>query len=96
MRARKAVFRQPLDPVLSGLLPPDEFPTDFPYGPDLDNLLKRFMDALNVTVFSEAKGKDSCIVSMMVLKTRVASREEAGAHLEVMPVSLAAPSRENA
>ncbi len=78
------------------LLPPDKFPTDFPYGPDLDNLLKRFMDALNETVFSEAKGKDSCIVSMTVLKTRVASREEAGADLEVMPVSLAASSRVNA
>ena len=78
------------------LLPPDKFPKDFPYGPDLDNLLKRFMDALNETVFREAKGKDSCIVSMTVLKTRVASRTEAGAHLEVMPVSLATSSHVNA
>jgi len=23
------------------LLPPDKFPADYPYGPDLDNLLKR-------------------------------------------------------
>ena len=37
------------------LLPPDKFPNDLPYGPDLDNLLKRFMDALNETVFCEAK-----------------------------------------
>ena len=71
------------------LLPPDKFPADYPYGPDLDNLLKRFMDALNATVFSAAKGKDSCIVSMTVLKARVASPKDAGAHLEVMPVSLA-------
>lgn len=78
------------------LLPPDKFPSDFPYGPDLDNLLKRFMDALNETVFCEARGEDSCIVSMTVMKTRVASREEAGAHLEVMPVSLATSSRVNA
>jgi Holliday junction resolvase RusA-like endonuclease len=71
------------------LLPPDKFPVDYPYGPDLDNLLKRFKDALNATVFREAKGKDSCIVAMTVLKSRVASPKEAGAHLEVMPVSLA-------
>jgi Holliday junction resolvase RusA-like endonuclease len=70
------------------LLPPDKFPADYPYGPDLDNLLKRFMDALNMTVFREAKGTDSCIVAMTVLKTRVASPSEAGAHLEVMPVSV--------
>jgi Holliday junction resolvase RusA-like endonuclease len=78
------------------LLPPDKFPLDYPYGPDLDNLLKRFMDALNETVFCQAKGKDSCIVSMTVLKTKVASVIDAGAHLEVMPVSLATESRVNA
>ena len=33
------------------LLPMDKFPTDFPYGPDLDNLLKRFLDALNETIY---------------------------------------------
>jgi Holliday junction resolvase RusA-like endonuclease len=70
------------------LLPPDKFPSDYPYGPDLDNLLKRFMDALNQTVFREAEGHDSCIVSLTVLKTRVASPAEAGAHLEILPVSL--------
>lgn len=37
------------------LLPPDKFPRDFPYGPDLDNLLKRLFDALNETVFSAAQ-----------------------------------------
>lgn len=60
------------------LLPPHKFPSDFPYGPDLDNLIKRFMDALNETVFCEARGKDSCIVSMTVLKTRVASAPRPG------------------
>ena len=78
------------------LLPPDKFPSDYPYGPDLDNLLKRFMDALNKTVFCEARGLDSCIVSMTVLKTQVASKGEVGAHLEVMPVSLSTPSKVNA
>ena len=70
------------------LLPPDKFPTDFPYGSDLDNLLKRFLDALNETIFSESKGKDSCIVSMHVTKTRVNSNDEAGALLEILPVNV--------
>ena len=71
------------------LLPPDKFPHDFPYGPDLDNLLKRFMDALNGTIFSETPGGDSCAIMLTVIKTRVASVKEAGAHLEVLPVSVA-------
>ena len=71
------------------LLPPDKFPSDFPYGPDLDNLLKRFMDALNDTVFSETKGGDSCVVILTVMKARVASIAEAGVHLEVLPISVA-------
>ena len=71
------------------LLPPDKFPSDFPYGPDLDNLLKRFMDALNHTIFSETHGGDSCVVMLNVMKTKVAVAADAGAHLEVLPVSLA-------
>lgn len=70
------------------LLPSDKFPTDFPYGPDLDNLLKRFLDALNETIFSEAPGTDSCIISMNVTKTKINKTEEAGAYLEILPVSI--------
>jgi len=70
------------------LLPPDKFPTDLPYGLDLDNLLKLFLDALNETIFSEAKGKDSCVISMTVMKTMVPSNKEAGVHLEILPVKL--------
>jgi len=70
------------------LLPPDKFPTDLPYGSDLDNLLKLFLDALNETIFSEAKGKDSCVISMTVMKTMVPSNKEAGVHLEILPVKL--------
>ena len=71
------------------LLPPDKFPSDFPYGPDLDNLLKRFMDALNHTIFSGTHGGDSCVVMLTVMKTKVATSIEAGVHLEVLPVSVA-------
>ena len=70
------------------LLPPDKFPNDFPYGPDLDNLLKRFLDALNETIFKDTQGGDSCIVSLHVMKTKVESPKEAGAILEVLPVTI--------
>ena len=70
------------------LLPPDKFPSDFPYGPDLDNLLKRFLDALNETIFKDTQGGDSCIVSLHVMKTKVDSQKEAGAILEVLPVAI--------
>jgi Holliday junction resolvase RusA-like endonuclease len=73
---------------LTFLLPTDKFPKDFPYGPDLDNLLKRFLDALNETIFSEASGKDSCIISMNVTKVKVSNSENAGVQLEVLPVSV--------
>jgi Holliday junction resolvase RusA-like endonuclease len=70
------------------LLPPDKFPTDLPYGPDLDNLTKRFFDALNQTIFSDAKGKDSCVVEVSVMKTKVDIDRDAGALLEVLPIRL--------
>ena len=68
------------------LLPRDKYPKDLPYGSDLDNLLKRFQDALNETIFSEAKGKDSCIISLTATKVKVNSAKEAGALLEVIPI----------
>jgi Holliday junction resolvase RusA-like endonuclease len=70
------------------ILPEDKFPKDFPYGPDLDNLLKRFLDALNETVFSGSRGKDSCIISITATKTRATKKEEAGAVIEILPVSV--------
>ena len=70
------------------LLPPDKFSPNFPYGPDLDNLLKRFLDALNQTVFSETPGKDSCVVSLQVMKTKVDDESMAGAHIEILPMRL--------
>lgn len=70
------------------LLPPDKFPPNFPYGSDLDNLLKRFLDALNHTIFSQARGKDSCIIAIHVTKARVESEQLSGALLEVLPVNV--------
>ena len=70
------------------LLPPDKFPSDLPYGSDLDNLLKLLLDALNETIFTEAKGRDSCVVSLAAMKAAVPSNEDAGVHLEILPVKL--------
>jgi Holliday junction resolvase RusA-like endonuclease len=70
------------------LLPSDKFPTDFPYGPDLDNLAKRTLDALNKTIFSEAKGHDSCVIELNLMKTKVPSTEESGVFLEILPVKI--------
>ncbi len=68
-------------------LPPDKFPSDHPYGNDLDNLLKRFFDALNTTVFSDVPGNDGCVVSLEATKTKVANYEEAGAAIEIVLLS---------
>lgn len=70
------------------LLPPDKYPKDYPYGPDLDNLLKRLLDGLNETIFSEAQGHDSCVVLLYAMKTKVVSYAESGAHIEVLPVNV--------
>jgi len=69
------------------LLPPEKYPADYPFGPDLDNLLKRFFDALNKTIFSKAPGKDSCVVKLEVEKKKVESEEECGAELEATPLA---------
>jgi len=60
------------------------FPTDYPHGTDIDNLLKRFFDALNVTVFSEVLGRDSCVVAVEAVKVRVTDGRT-GADLEIIP-----------
>lgn len=70
------------------LLPSDKYPRDIPYGPDLDNLLKRLLDALNKTIFSEARGGDSCVISLTVMKTKAPSDAGSGAHIEIMPVKV--------
>lgn len=68
------------------LLPPDKYPADLPYGPDLDNLVKRLCDALNKTIFKDAEGKDSCVIELNVIKTRVESEDKSGAFIEILPI----------
>ena len=68
-------------------LPKSKYPKDLPHGSDLDNLLKRFFDALNETIFSEIEGRDSCIIELKAKKKLVNSDEEAGASLNILTVS---------
>ena len=61
----------------------DKYPKDHPHGPDLDNLLKRLFDALNSTVFSEAKGNDGCVVKLAARKRRVSQAKPTGARIRL-------------
>jgi Holliday junction resolvase RusA-like endonuclease len=70
------------------LLPATSFPGNAPYGPDIDNLCKRFFDALKKTVFSEAPGDDSCVIALHAMKSKVPPAQETGASVEILPVSV--------
>ena len=67
-------------------LPSNKFPKDFRYGPDLDNLLKRLLDALGETVFSKAHGGDSCVIALEAMK--VLDDEHPGVDIEILPISI--------
>lgn len=71
------------------LMPPDKYPKDFPFGPGIDNYLKRFQDALNQTIFKNAPGGDSCIMLLEASKVKISSNQEAGAYLEILPHAIA-------
>jgi|SRR5712672_567331 len=65
----------------------DKFHDANPYGTDLDNLLKRFFDALGKTVFSEAPGKDACIVAIEAAKVLVQNPSESGVDGEIIEMA---------
>jgi Holliday junction resolvase RusA-like endonuclease len=64
-------------------LPADKYPLDHPFGSDLDNLLKRFFDALQQTVLADAPGKDGCVVELAARKRKASSAEPPGALLTI-------------
>lgn len=63
------------------VLPADKYPADHPHGPDLDNLLKRFLDALGRTVLSKAEGKDGAVVKLTVSKRKAREGEATGVRM---------------
>jgi Holliday junction resolvase RusA-like endonuclease len=65
-------------------LPSEKFNEKNPFGTDLDNLLKRFLDALSKTVFSDAPNQDACIVSIEATKVHVQNPKEAGVDGEII------------
>lgn len=67
-------------------LPRDKFPRDCPFGSDLDNLLKRLLDGLKQTVFCNAPGTDSCVISLEA--TKVLVDDSPGADVEILPMSV--------
>lgn len=56
-----------------------------PYGADLDNLLKPFLDGLGKTIFRDIPGGDGCVLSLEVTKLRASVAEPAGVYFEVIP-----------
>lgn len=65
------------------VLPADRFPLDDSYGNDLDNLLKRLLDALGETVLREAPGKDGAIMELAARKRKALGSEQTGAHIRI-------------
>jgi len=59
----------------------DSFPTDHPYGPDLDSLLKNTLDAMSDTVLRDVKGHDGAIVDIRARKRQARPGESTGARI---------------
>ena len=68
-------------------LPQGKFNETNPFGTDLDNLLKRLLDALSQTVFSDAPGKDACVVSLEATKVLALNPNESGIDGEIIPMA---------
>ena len=68
------------------ILPANKYPTDHPYGPDLDNLLKRLFDALNKTIFVDVAGKDGSIVEVVASKRKSSDRDPPGANIKIQEI----------
>jgi Holliday junction resolvase RusA-like endonuclease len=88
----EAVVKQTSDlPQIAGpcvmrlvfILPSDKCPTDHPYGNDLDNLLKRFCDALQLTVLRDAPGRDGAIIRVEAEKIMASPTDPPGVDLEL-------------
>lgn len=71
----------PVSMNLKFVLPADKYPLDHPYGSDLDNLVKRLLDALNMTIFANVPGKDGAVVRLTVSKRKVFKNEPTGVRM---------------
>jgi Holliday junction resolvase RusA-like endonuclease len=71
----------PVSMSLKFVLPADKYPLDHPYGPDLDNLVKRLLDALNMTVLANAPGMDGAVVRLLAKKRKASKSEQTGVRM---------------
>jgi len=60
-----------------------QYPTDFPYGPDLDNCIKNLWDALNETLFLKVTGCDSCVKQLDVSKYKYDDSGKCGTIIKI-------------
>ena len=74
---RTPKIKGPCKLQLRFVLPPNRYPTDHPYGPDVDNLASAVMDALNETIFSDVPGKDGAVLWLETLKLKAEKEEDA-------------------
>lgn len=84
--ARKPKIKGPCLLRVTFKLPRTKFNGSNPFGTDLDNLLKRLLDALSQTVFSDVPGKDACVVSVEAAKVLVKNPSEAGVDGEIIEI----------
>jgi Holliday junction resolvase RusA-like endonuclease len=63
-------------------LPLDKYAAPGSMGPDLDNLLKRLLDALKTTVF-RPPSDDSYVVELRAAKFQAGTMADAGLHLRI-------------
>ncbi len=68
------------------ILPANKYPADHPYGPDLDNLMKRLFDALNKTVLVDVAGKDGAIVEVVASKRETSETDPPGAYVKIQEI----------
>ena len=71
----------PCEMIIEFLLPQDKFPSDFPYGPDLDNLLKCFLDALERTIL-----KNDSLIAKVIASKKKSNIDDAGVITEIKKI----------
>ncbi len=64
---------------------PGSAPSDHPYGPDLDNLLKNLLDGLNDTILENAESGDGAIVRLVASKRTRQGDEPTGVRIVMRP-----------
>ena len=69
-------------------LPQGKFNETNPFETDIDNLVKRLLGALSRTVFSDAPGRDACVVSLDATKVLALNPSEAGVDGEIIPIGV--------